>query len=219
MTENIAPEATESEDWLDNWLDSAKRTVRSVTLYAANDVLAEIDELEAQLRVAQSASREGLGERSYGESDPTADLQAKIDARYLELDQSKRVFRISFLSADEIETIREATINDLKAQLDKVSADSRKLAQDQAKRENITNPADLNAFVRGTARAAASKVLEREVSIRTIAEAIVSPKMTQDNVRRLYDKLGDSQVALLSQAYSKAANEAPRVTVPKSQKP
>lgn len=218
LPDGITVEPTDdAEGWLDDWLDGAKRTVRSVNLYARNDLLADIDELEGKLRVERAMQKEaGQLERALGDPDPTAQLQQQIDELYVELDRSKRTFRISFLGPDELDAIRERTIAAMKDQMDKAAADARRVAQDQAKREGLTTPADINQFVRATARAAASTLLEREVSINTIAEAMVTPKMTTDQVRSLYEKLGDSQIKLLSQAYSRAANEAPRVTVPKS---
>ena len=220
MTEQVTPAPAESEELdFDAWLDGAQRTVRTVTLYARNDLMAEIDQLEADLRVAMAMDKDNALERGLGESDPTAELQGKIDNLYRELDKSKRVFKISFLGPEEQDAIRETAFTEMREELDKVSAEARKLAQEQAKREGIKSPVELNEFVRATARKASSALLEREVSIRTIAAASVEPKMEPGQVRRLYDKLGDSQIKLLSQAYSKALHEAPRVTVPKSQKP
>jgi hypothetical protein len=201
---------------LDDWLDGAQRTERSVTLYARADLLADIDELEAQKRQAQEVAEE---DRSYGESTAGADLQEKIDALYLALDQSKMVFRVSFLDDEEVDAINEQVKKDLKDEADKAAVEARKEAREKCRRLEITAVNDINTITRQMANTAADEVLKREMNVRTIAAAVVSPKISVEQVRKLYKKVGDAQIALLSQAYTRAAVEAPQVAVPKSLKP
>lgn len=200
---------------LDNWLDGIQRTERSVTLYGRPDLLADIDVLEAQQRTASTIPEE---DRAAGES-TGGKLQEQIDELYIALDASKLVFRVSFLDDEEQNAIVEGVKADLKDAADKAAAAARKEARERCKRMEITQPNDINTFTRQMANAAADKVIEREVSIRTIAAAVVSPRLSVEQVRKLYTKVGDAQIALLSQAYSRASNEAPKVTVPKSLKP
>ena len=206
---------TTEEFNLDNWLDGIKRTERSVTLYARPDLLADIDELEAQQRQAATIPEE---DRAAGES-TGGKLQEKIDSLYIALDASKLVFRVSFLDDEEQNAIESQVKTDLKAEADKAAADARREARDKCKRLDITTANDINTIARQMANAAADKVIEREVSVRTIAAAVVSPKLSVEQVRKLYTKVGDAQISLLSMAYSRASNEAPQVTVPKSLKP
>jgi hypothetical protein len=206
---------TTKEFSLDNWLDGIQRTERSVTLYARPDLLADIDELEAQQRQAGEISEE---DRAAGES-TGGKLQEKIDALYIALDASKQVFRVSFLDDEEQNAIESAVKVELKDEADKAAAAARREAKDKCKRLEITQANDINTIARNMANAAADKVIEREVSIRTIAAAVVSPRLSVEQVRKLYTKVGDAQIALLSQAYTRASNEAPQVTVPKSLKP
>lgn len=200
---------------LDNWLDGIQRTERSVTLYARPDLLADIDELEAQLRTAAEIPEE---DRSMGES-TGGKLQEKIDALYVALDASKRVFRVSFLDDQEQDAIATAVKAELKGEADKAAAEARQEGREKCRRLEITNANDINTLARTMANAAADAVIAREVNIRTIAAAIVSPKLSVDQVRKLYTKVGDAQITLLSMAYSRASNEAPQVTVPKSSTP
>lgn len=200
---------------LDDWLDGIQRTERSVTLYGRPDLLADIDELEAQQRTASNIPDE---DRAAGES-TGGKLQEQIDDLYIALDASKLVFRVSFLDDEEQNAIVEGVKADLKDAADKAAAAARKEARERCKRMEITQPNDINTIARQMANAAADKVIEREVSIRTIAAAVVSPRLSVEQVRKLYTKVGDAQIALLSQAYSRASNEAPKVTVPKSLKP
>lgn len=206
---------TTEEFNLDNWLNGIQRTERSVTLYGRPDLLADIDELEAKKRQTVDIPEE---DRAAGESTGGV-LQEKIDALYIALDASKLVFRVSFLDDEEQNTIQAQVKEDLKAEADKAAAAARKEARDKCKRLEITTANDINLMARTMANAAADQVIEREVSIRTIAAAVVSPKLTVDQVRKLYTKVGDSQIKLLSMAYSRASQEAPQVTVPKSSKP
>lgn len=199
----------------DEWLDGVQRTERSVTLYGRADLLADIDELEAQKRQQAEIPEE---DRGYAESAGGV-LQEKIDALYIALDASKMVFRVSFIDDEEQKAIKDQVQNDLKAQLDDAAKAARAEAREKCRRLEITNPNDINQVARNMANAAADAVAEREVSIRTCAAAVVSPRMTPDQVRKLYSKVGDAQFQLLTRAYSRAQNEAPLVAVPKSSRP
>jgi hypothetical protein len=201
---------------LDAWLDGAHRAERSVTLYARADLLADIDQLEAKLRQVTEIPEE---DRSYADTDEGAEIRADIERIYVDLDASKMVFRVTSLEDTEQEAIAEQVKKDLKAEADKAASEARAEAREKCRRLEITAVNDINAFIRPAANAAAEAVIEREVSIRTIAAAVVSPKMTVEQVRKLYTRIGDAQVALLSQAYSRASLEAPQVTVPKLSKP
>jgi flagellar hook-length control protein FliK len=205
----------ENEINFDEWLDGVQRTERSVTLYGRADLLADIDELEAQKRQAAAVPEE---DRGYAESG-AGKLQEKIDSLYIELDQSKMVFRVSFIDDEEQKELREAVKRDLKAELDEAAKAARVEAKEKCKRLEITNPNDVNNVARSMAIEATDAVVERELSIRTCAAAVVSPRMTPDQVRKLYSKVGDAQFQLLTRAYSRASNEAPLVAVPKSSRP
>jgi hypothetical protein len=200
---------------LDNWLDGIQRTERSVTLYARPDLLADIDELEAQKRAAAEIPEE---DRAAGES-TGGKLQEKIDALYIALDASKRIFRVSFLDDQEQEAISTAVKAELKGEADKAAAEARQEGREKCKRLEITNVNDINTLARTMANAAADALIAREVNVRTIAAAVVSPKLSVDQVRKLYTKVGDAQIGLISAAYSRASIEAPQVTVPKSSTP
>lgn len=213
MPENLN---TTEEFNLDAWLDGAKRTERAVTLYARADLLADIDKLKAQMRALAPTPED---DDSYASDGPAADLQAKIDALYIQMDASKIELRVSTLIDEEINTIEAEVKKDLKAEADAAAAAAREDAKVQCRRAEVTAVNDINSIVRQAATAAAQNVFTRETNIRTITAAVVSPKMTADQVRKLYRVLGDKQVGLISAAYSQASNEAPQVAVPKSLRP
>lgn len=201
---------------LDAWLDGAKRTERAVTVYARADLLADIDRLEAEKATEEAAN--GL-ERSFGDLATPARIQAKIDALYVQMDASKLELRVGTLVDDELEAIRTKTQAEIKGDLDEAAKNAREDAKVQCKRAEITAVNDINQIVRNAAMAAVKATLDREVNIRTVAAALVHPRMSVDQVRKLYAKIGDAQVGLISKAYTRASIETPQVQVPKSLAP
>lgn len=208
------PETTDDFD-LDAWLDGAKRTERAVTVYARADLLADIDRLEAEKAVEEAVNG---AERSIAD-DGGARIQAKIDALLFDLDKSKLELRVTFLDDEEQNAIRDAVKKDLKETADEAAKKAAQEARDSCRRAEITAVNDVNQIVRRMTTEAANKVIEREVSIRTLAACIVSPRMSVDQVRKLYTKIGDSQLAVITAAYTRASVEAPEVQVPKSLAP
>ena len=133
-----------NEDFdLDAWLDGAKRTERAVILYGRADLLADIDLLEAQQRTAAAIPEE---DRALGEG-VGGYLQDKIDALYVQMDQSKIVLRVRSLTDSEVEEIRTAAEKELKPELDEAAADARADAKRQCERAAITAVNDINSFV------------------------------------------------------------------------
>jgi len=205
---------------LDEWLATGERTTHTVSLYARMDLIAEIDQLEAQ-KVEVPPVPEG--ERALGgEDNPNAALEAQIDALWLQIDESKRVFRVAALTRQEIEQIRETVLSECSDQIDAAAKLGRDEAKKTAKRMEVTVPADINALVRVGAKEFTDKVIERETTLRMIADATSMQlrgqwvKLSLDQTRTLYEKLGESQIGLLADAAYKANNETPEVTVPKS---
>ncbi|WP_104087041.1 hypothetical protein [Arthrobacter sp. GMC3] len=196
---------------IDAFLSGAKRSERSVTLYGRVDLMADIDLLEAEQRTAAAIPE---ADRAMGE-DSGSTLQAKIDALYVQLAASKKVFRVRSLVYDEVEAIRAETQKELKDDLDKVAAAARADAVDQCKRAGITAVNDVNAFVRTAAITASTAVLQKESDLRVIAKAVVSPAMNLDRVKQLAEVLGEAQINMIKAAYSRATNEEPKVMIPK----
>lgn len=203
----------------DEWLSGGERKAHFVTLYGRADLYADIEELERQRVVAQEVAEE---DRSMaGDDDPNAELDEKINALWLQLDQSKREFRVSARTEPELAVIREEVTKDLKDAADSAAAKARGDAKELAKRIGLTAVNDVNNMLRGKALEASNKVIEREISVRAIADSTTMRRngewvpMTHAQVRALHDKLGESQVDALNRAYSRAANEAPAVNLPK----
>lgn len=201
---------------LDAWLDSATRTERAVTVYGRNDLLADIDILEDKLRTQKQIPDE---DRALGGDDSVAEIERQIDALYVQLGKSRLDLRVTTLAGTEEDEIRDQVKKDLKAEMDAAAKKARADAREECERAGVVAANDINSVLRNAAFAASSAVVDREVNLRILAKVIISPRMSLDNVRTMYTAIGDSQVALISAAYTRASNEAPKVVVPKSLKP
>ena len=217
MTDISTPTA---EIDFDSWLAGGERKAHFVTLYARADLIADIEELEKQRVVEQVVAEE---DASFGgEASPNAALDEQIAALYLQLDASKKEFRVSSRTAPELEAIREQVLIDFKDAADTAAAKARTAAKDLAKRLGITSAVDTNNLVRGKALEASNTIINREESIQAIAASTTMrvsdgwQQLTADDVRRMYSAIGEAQMDTLNRAFSRASNEAPVVTVPKS---
>lgn len=217
MSENIAPNA---ELDLDQWLATGERNTHNVNLYARMDLIAEVEALEAKKAPVENVPEgdEALG----GNTNPNAELEAQIDDLWNRIDQSKRVFRVTALTKQETDSIRETVLKDCSEKIDEAAAMGRAEAKKTCKRMEITQPADINAYVRIGVKEFTDKLIDHEVTLRMIAQATKMQisdswaQLTLDQARTLYEKLGESQIGLLADAAYKANNETPEVTVPKS---
>ena len=218
MTENLNLDKEPDIDF-DAWLAGGARKAHYVTLYARADLFALLEQLQQQLRVEQQATQH---EATIGGDSPTKELEDRIEAVYTELYASRREFRVSALIEDEVEAIRKQVRKDLKDAADEVAAEAREEAKTMAKRLGITAPTELNTFLRGRSLEAVNKLVEAETSLRCIAASLSAKQgdgwlqLSEDQVRTLHAKIGGAQIDLLNRAFSRAANEAPVVTVPKS---
>lgn len=217
MSENIAPNA---ELDLDQWLATGERNTHNVNLYARMDLIAEVEALEAKKAPLENVPEgdEALG----GNANPNAELEAQIDDLWNRIDQSKRVFRVTALTKQETDSIREAVLKDCSEKIDEAASLGRAEAKKTCKRMEITVPADINAYVRIGVKEFTDKLIDHETTLRMIADATKMQigegwaQLTLDQARTLYEKLGESQIGLLADAAYKANNETPEVTVPKS---
>lgn len=214
MTELTNPETAPEFDF-DAWLDGSKRTERAVDIYGRGDLLAVIDKLEAEQRKLASIPE---ADRAMSDGDGSH-LQGDIDALMLQMNASKLELRVTFLDDEEQALIRKEVKKDLKAEADAASREAAVEARESCARAEIKVPADVNQVVRRMTTDAANLVFEREISIRTLAACVVHPVMSVEQVRKLYTKIGDSQIAVITAAYTRASIEAPEVQVPKSLRP
>ncbi|MGH3651553.1 hypothetical protein [Glutamicibacter sp.] len=217
MSENITPNA---ELDLDDWLAMGERTVHNVNLYARFDLIAEIDALEAQKVPVEEVPEddEALG----GNSNPNAGLDAEIDELKMRIHASKRIFRVTSLTDAEIADIRETVLTECSKEIDKQAELGKSEARKTAARMEVKTPADVNALVRVNVNEFTRKFIERESRLRIIAASTTLMNKGQlvsldlEQARTLYEKLGEAQMRLLSDANARATQDIPEVTVPKS---
>ena len=197
----------------EGWLSAARRPERSVVVYGRADLLADIDQLEADLRAVVTIPDE---DRAMGDASGS-DIEKQIDALYEQMGASKMVIRVRALIDNETELIRDKAEAepDVKALMNSAASKARADAREHCKRAEVKAVNDINAFVRNAATAASSQVLTRETDLRILAEAIVSPKMSVAGVRAMLEAIGEPQVNLVKAAFSRASNEAPKVALPK----
>lgn len=216
MSTHITPAA---ELDLDAWLATGERTTHNVNLFARYDLFAEIDALEAQ-RVAAEEVPEG-DEALGGNTNPNADLDAEIEAIEARIYASKKVFRVASVTDAEREEIRKAVLKECSTQIDEEAKLGASEARKSAKRMEISVPADINNLVRIGVNEFTDKLIKRETSLRIIAQSTTVQvgdqwaPVTLEQVRSLYEKLGEQQIGLLANA-AMQSRKSPEVTVPKS---
>lgn len=210
---------TPSEINFDDWLATGAVTTRHVNLFSRLDLLAEIDELEAQLVKVEDypmPEDESLGGKW---EDPNKETNAKIDALWAEIDQSKRSFRVKALNSDKIQDLRRGILETFKDELDKEAAKGRAVARETAKRLEMSDPKEVNALVRESARNYVESFVAFELGVKLLAATTstqnangVWTPLSEENVRKLAEVVGDQQIGRLSYAANSANTDIPDVT-------
>lgn len=224
MSENTSPALQIADDLdLDDWLNGGQRKAHTVTLYARADLIADIEALERR-RVVETQVQDAdtpLG----GSDSPNAELDEQITALYLQLDASKKEFRVTSRTEPEIAAIKEQVTIDMREEADEAAARARNAAKELVKRMGTVSAQETNNIIRAKALEASNEVINRETNVRALAESMMMRRgddwvqLTAAQVHKLHSVLGGSQIDALNRAFSRAANEAPVVTVPKSRKP
>lgn len=218
MTENQNTPTSELD--FDEWLAGGERTTHHVTLFGRLDLLADIEELEKQ-RVTYTTPAEG-DEALGGEIDPNAEINAKIGELEQKLYASKREFRVSAITGDEEDEMKEAIRKELATEIEEAAGKGRAGARTTAKLMGISSANDINELVRVGANEETSRVIRTELRLRQIAFATKTRfkgewiSLTRDQVKILHKGLGDAQIDMLATAARAASNDVPEVTVPKS---
>lgn len=218
MTENQNTPTTELD--FDEWLAGGERTTHHVNLFGRLDLMAEIEQLEKQ-RVPYQAPAEG-DEALGGDTDPNAELDAKIEAFEAQIYASKREFRVSAITYNEEQDLLDQIRKDLATEIEAAAAEGRREAKTTAKLMDITAPADINNLARVGAKEKTDAVVSRELRVRKIAMAAKTrikgewAPINRDQVERMLTILGDAQMGLIADAVISSSDDVPLVTVPKS---
>lgn len=211
---------TTSELDLDAWLATGARTTHTVNLFTRMDLLAELDELKAQLTpVAEIPVEASIG----GDDDPNAELNAEILALQMKIYASKKVFRVTAVNEDEIEAIRREVREEMAKEIDAIAARGKAEAHRTIKRMDMKVPSEINLTIRAGIKEYTDKFIAAEVGLRMVAKAAATQgsdgmwqPLSLESVRSIRDMLGDRQVDMLANACGRANNDNTEVTPSKS---
>lgn len=215
------PSAADEMD-LESWLAGGARNTRLVPVYARLDLQADIQKIEAQI---PEKKREVLEQDAAFDGsdydDEFSDLRAQAALLWKQLDASRKEFRVAGRTEEEVEAIKKQVTEDLQTEIDEAAAYGRKEGHKNAKRAGLTAVNDINAMVRQGAIEEMGKVIDREVSIRTIAASSTIRvgaqwlTLTRDDVYKMYNVLGEAQIGRLAQAAARSQYETANVSIPK----
>lgn len=213
MTENFPHEELD----FDEWLATGSRTVKYVYLYARMDLIAEIDKLEAQ-RV-DTPDAPGAESSLAGGENPNEAIDAAIKELLQKVDASKRSFRVTGLNDQEVEEIRSEIRAAQGDKLDQLAKLGRDEALATARRMGVTVPNEINLAVRAGAKKRTDDFLSREVGLAMASKAVQAQgknglwvNLEVDQIRSMYEVLGDAQMDRLVRACQQANAESPEVT-------
>lgn len=213
------PSAADELD-LDSWLAGGARNTRLVPVYARLDLQADIQKIEDQIPATKRELPEDIGYDG-AEHDEYAELRLQAASLWKQLDASRKEFRVAGRTEEEVEEIKKTVTEDLQAEIDEAAAYGRKEGHKNAKRAGLTAVNDINAMVRQGAIEEMGKVIDREVSIRTIAASSTIRvgaawlPLTRDDVYKMYNVLGEAQIGRLAQAAARSQYETANVSIPK----
>lgn len=194
------PVTVGEDDWFDQWLETGTVAQRSVPVYGRPDLFARYEDLARQLEVAEQV--EQAGEKSLADSKAT-DILDQMEALYEQWQASKSVWFIRALRQDEIDAVRDECA---------FPADLPEKATDEEKRahERQSNEAQTRANLLLVSRAL--------VKVENPAGETVREHITPEQVGRLREKLGDTQVLRLVGAAMVAATQETTIPVPFSRR-
>ncbi|MFZ1361352.1 MAG: hypothetical protein WAS05_00245 [Candidatus Nanopelagicales bacterium] len=81
---------------LDEWIDSAERTTRAVPIYGKAGLVADLDQIEHQLKICVESERAGL--------------QEQWDKIAAEIQDSKQIFKVQGCTKAEFEAVRTESV-------------------------------------------------------------------------------------------------------------
>lgn len=188
----LTPGADPAAFDVDAWIAQAARPQRTVTIYARADLIARLDEIDAEvtrLRRTHAQQASAAGDASLEDAAP--DTGGRIAALEAEWDATAAQFSASAMPV----TIRGLTEAEQAAAVRAAGTSDPTLAKAQN-----AEWAEL-------------------VGLHIVAAAIVSPHMTLDQVRAVHARIGGAAFAPLANAVRALTNQAPVVPATPFSKP
>lgn len=94
---------------LNAWVSGIQPTTRAVNIYGRADLIAEIEMLEAKLKIAEAAA--DSGEESLDDAGSVADLEARLTQRYQEFVDSGITFKVQGRSENWLDAVEKRCRN------------------------------------------------------------------------------------------------------------
>ena len=191
----------QTDDIFSQWLDTGTVSQRSVDVFARPDLFARYEHLAREHEVAQQVEK--AGDRSLGDRS-LADIEEQLEALYAEWQASKMVWFIRALSADEIDEITE------KAKFPE-AIDEKKASED----EKLTFRREVRE---ANTRSNVMSVQRALVKVEDTKGTAIRETITEAEVWKMRDQLGDQQVMKLVTAALMASSSEVAMPVPSSLK-
>ncbi|WP_102508092.1 hypothetical protein [Sanguibacter massiliensis] len=219
---------------LEAWLGGATVAEAAVEVYQRPDLLARIEEWQ---RRYERAEQSDVGERSAGEEDPLAALEAEGEALVAELEASKSVWFLRALSSDDERAVNEAHPLPEKPetfaekppfmQARPTDAQARAftqayLAWEERKRLfSVEHAAEADAYREAVTAALIARGAEkivRALSRIEVGGEVIATSITLDQAQSLPARLGEVQVGKILEAIDAATNLEPSLPAPFSRR-
>lgn len=230
---SVSAESAQTID-LEAWLGGATVAEASVEVYQRPDLLARIEEWR---RRYERAEQSDVGERSAGEEDPLAALEAEGEALVAELEASKSVWFLRALSSADEKAIDEAhpfperpSVFAEKPpfmQARPTEAQARAFSQAyeawgvRKKMFDAEHAASMDAYVQGATSALIARGAEkivRALSRIEVGGEVIASSITLEQAMGLPARLGEVQVGKIIEAIDAATNLEPGVPAPFSRR-
>lgn len=200
------PVSVGEDDWFDQWLETGTVAQRSVPIYGRPDLFARYEDLQRQLDVALQVEK--AGERSLSE-DGSSSIIERMEALYEQWQASKSVWFIRALRSDEIDAIRD------ECGFPDEPEEPGKDASEEAKAEHAAAQKAYETQARAADSKANTLMVSRAlVKIENSAGETVREHITPEQVERMREKLGETQILRLVGAAMVAATQETSIPVP-----
>lgn len=233
---NVSAESAQSID-LEAWLGGATVAEASVDVYQRPDLLARIEEWQRRYERAEDFERQTGGERSAGEEDPLAALDAEGEALLADLAASRSTWYLRALSSADEQAInaahplpeRPATFSEKPPVMQNRPTDAQARAfikayeawQARGEQYRLEHEAESEAWAQSTTAALIARGAEkiaRSVARIEVGGEVIATAVTLEQARSLPERIGEVQVGKILTAISAATELEPTMPAPFSRR-
>lgn len=160
----------------DQWLAGAYKPTRGSTVHQRGDLIAELDRVREQIELMEMVPDE---ERSMADASP-----AKLRGEYAELAQQFHDSGLFVKVAGHTNEEKVAVVNAVNA-----------LVEEKFAKDDKSPEADAYRFEQS-----------KKITYHLIADALVSPRLTAEQLEQLHSKVGESEFVRIVHDYQAASN-------------